>query len=100
MSAVALPGTQISQIARIPQIISESLRDYMRRHLSQNRVAIQDSSRGWSERVTHGMSIGFIHGIGASASVAFCITVGVRKRQLEVGTQFITPSCCFPNLIL
>ncbi len=49
--------------------------------MEEKRVALQDNSRGWSDSVTPGMSIGIIRGIGASDSVAFYTTVGIIERS-------------------
>ena len=49
--------------------------------MEEKRVALQESSPGWSDSVTPGIGIGIIRGIGASDSVAFCITVGIFERS-------------------
>ena len=48
--------------------------------MKENRVAIQESSPGWSDSVTTGMCIVIIRGIGASDSVAFYTTAGIFER--------------------
>ncbi|GEM_PF-2267690 len=62
--------------------------------MKENRVAIQESSRGWSDSVTPGMRIVIICGIGASDSVAFYTTVGVIERSGRPPLQI--PGCRQP----
>ena len=71
--------------------------------MDKKRVALQESSPGWSDSGTPGIGIGIISGIGASDSVAFCTTVDVFERSGKLRSNAIinnihAPQGCRPAL--
>ncbi len=64
--------------------------------MEEKRVALQESSPGWSDSVTPGIGIGITRGIGASDSVAFCTTVGIIERSGRLRSKSPIADNLFP----
>ena len=67
--------------------------------MEKKRVALQESSPGWSDSVTPGMCVVIIRGIGASDSVAFCTTVGVIERSGRLRSDTLINNVHVPRAI-
>ena len=64
--------------------------------MKEKRVALQESSPGWSDSVTPGMCVVIIRGIGASDSVAFYTTVGIFERSGRLRSKSPVADNLFP----
>ena len=64
--------------------------------MDKKRVALQESSPGWSDSVTPGIGIVIIRGIGASDSVAFYTTVGIIERSGRLRSKSSVADNLFP----